>query len=153
MIEKNIVRLSLFLVLIAFTFIYLIFAEKNPDLRKPRQEVLVADKSGEEVIVVENDPNTVDNPDFTEQDLLAKLKGIENQDNSKSLIVLSGTELTYSELDSLTKLGLKAKYILKGKDDIYFVNLGKGEIELSFQVSKYSGNIKTITDLAEIKKN
>lgn len=154
MVEKNLVRLSLFLVLIAFAFIYLIFADKNSGLREKQQEVMVADKNGEQVIVVPNDTNnTLDDPNYTEQDLLAKLKWIDSQTQSKSLLILSGTTLTYNELESLNKLGLKPKYILKGKDDIYFVNLWKWEIELSFRVSKYAWNIKTITDPAEIKKN
>jgi hypothetical protein len=154
MAEKNLVRLSLFLVLVAFAFTYLIFADKNPDLWQKQDEVLMADKSWEEVIVVKNsDANTLDNPNYTEQDLLAKLKWIDDQSQSKSLLILSGTTLTYNELDSLNKLGLTPKYILKWKNDIYFVNLWKGEIELSFRVSKYLWTIKTITDLAEIKKN
>lgn len=154
MAEKNTVRLSLFLVLIAFAFVYFIFADKNPELLFKQQEVLVADKSGEEVIVVATGDNgSIDNPNYTEQDLLAKLKGIDDQTASKSLLILTGTTLTYNELESLTKLGIKPKYILRGKDDIYFVNLGKGEIELNFKVSQFAGNIKTITDLNEIKKS
>ncbi len=153
MAEKNLVRLSLFLVLIAFIFIYMIFADKNPELRSRQQAVLVSDENGEEIITVPADTNiaNIDNPNYTEQDLLAKLKGATNQ--WKSLLILSGTKLVYNELESLTKLGLKPKYILQGEEGIYFVNLGKGEIELSFRVSKFWGAIKTITDLNEIKKN
>ncbi len=152
MVEKNMVRLSLFLVLVAFAFVYLIFIDRNADLWWKTQEVIVSDKSGSETIVVDAWSNTSD--DYTEQDLLAKIKNINNQwTGSKSFLMLTGTTLTYSELESLTKLWINAKYILKGKDDTYFVNLGKWEVELSFRVSKFAGNIKTITDLAEIKKN
>jgi hypothetical protein len=151
-VEKNMVRLSLFLVLVAFAFVYLIFIDRNADLWWKTQEVIVSDKSGSETIVVDAWSNTSD--DYTEQDLLAKIKNINNQwTGSKSFLMLTGTTLTYSELESLTKLWINAKYILKGKDDTYFVNLGKWEVELSFRVSKFAGNIKTITDLAEIKKN
>lgn len=153
MAEKNLVRLSLFLVLIAFTFIYLIFADKNPDLWKRETSVLVSDKDGEQIINIPTDTITtdLDNPNYTEQDLLTKLKWIDNQ--GSSLVILSGTKLVYNELDALSKLGLKPKYILEGKDGIYFVNLGKWEIELSFRVNKFSWTIKTLTDLSEIKKN
>ncbi len=155
--EKNMVRLSMFLVLIALAFVYLVFADAKPEiLTSAKQEILVADKQGEKIVIVDDTPNTLDNPNYTEQDLLAKIKWIDNQMSwslSKSLVLLSWTTITYNELDSLTKLWLKPKYILKGRDDIYFVNIGKWEIELSFRVSKYNGTIKTITDLAEIKKN
>lgn len=152
MVEKNMVRLSLFLVLVAFAFVYLIFIDRNADLWWKTQEVIVSDKSGSETIVVDAWSNTSN--DYTEQDLLAKIKNINNQwTGAKSFLMLTGTTLTYSELESLTKLWINAKYILKGKDDTYFVNLGKWEVELSFRVSKFAGNIKTITDLAEIKKN
>lgn len=152
MVEKNMVRLSLFLVLVAFAFVYLIFIDRNADLWWKTQEVIVNDKSGSETIVVDAWSNTSD--DYTEQDLLAKIKNINNQwTGAKSFLMLTGTTLTYSELESLTKLWINAKYILKGKDDTYFVNLGKWEVELSFRVSKFAGNVKTITDLAEIKKN
>lgn len=153
MVEKNMVRLSMFLVLIAFAFVYLIFADRNPDLWKKKEEILVSNKLWTEVIVVDSEQNNGDT-DFTEQDLLAKIKWISGQNSgSKSFLLLSWTTLTYSELESLNKLGIKPKYILKWKEGIYFVNLGKWEIELSFRVSKYSWNLKTITDLAEIKKN
>lgn len=153
MVEKNMVRLSMFLVLIAFAFVYLVFADRNPDLWKKKEEILVSNKLWTEVIVVDSEQNNGDT-DFTEQDLLAKIKWINGQNSgSKSFLLLSWTTLTYSELESLNKLGIKPKYILKWKDNIYFVNLGKWEIELSFRVSKYSWNLKTITDLAEIKKN
>jgi|GEM_PF-5725504 len=89
MAEKNLVRLSLFLVLISFVFIYLIFADKNPELRNKQQQILVSDKNGEEIITV--NPNetitNIDNPNYTEQDLLAKLNGTTAQ--SKSLLILS----------------------------------------------------------------
>lgn len=152
MAEKNMVRLSLFLVLIAFAFVYLVFADRNPTLWWKTQEVIVSDKSWSETIVVDAWSST--NDDYTEQDLLAKIKNINNQWSwTKSFLMLSGTTLTYSELESLTKLWINPKYILKWRDDIYFVNLGKWEVELSFRVSKFAGNVKTITDLAEIKKN
>lgn len=153
MAEKNMVRLSMFMVCIAFAFVYLVFADRNPNILKKQEEILVTDKSGTDIIVVDSDKSNSD-VDFTEQDLLAKIKWIQNQSSgSKSLLMLSGTTLTYSELESLNKLWLKPKYILKWKDDIYFVNLWKWEIELNFRVSKYAGSLKTITDLAEIKKN
>ncbi len=153
MAEKNTVRLSLFLVLIAFAFVYFIFADRNPDVLFRQQWVLMVDKSGEEIIVVATgEIGDGDNPNYTEQDLLAKLKGSDDQSGSKSLLILSGTNLAYDELESLNKLWIKGKYILRGKDDIYFVNLGKWEIELNFKVSQFAGNIKTITDLNEIKK-
>lgn len=152
MVEKNMVRLSLFLVLVAFGFVYLVFIDRNTDLRWKTQEVIISDKSWSETIVVDAWSNT--NEDYTEQDLLAKIKNINNQWSwARSFLMLTGTILTYSELESLTKLWINPKYILKWKDDIYFVNLGKWEVELSFRVSKFAGNIKTITDLAEIKKN
>lgn len=151
------VRLSMFLVLIALAFVYLVFADSKPDiLSRKQQEILVADKNGESILVVDDTPNTLDNPNYTEQDLLAKIKWIDNQNSwsvGKSLTILSWTTITYNDLDSLNKLWLKPKYILKGRDDIYFVNIGKWAVELSFRVSKYNGTIKTITDLAEIKKN
>lgn len=153
MAEKNLVRLSLFLVLISFVFIYLIFADKNPELWNKQQQILVSDKNGEEIITVNPDETitNIDNPNYTEQDLLAKLNGATAQ--SKSLLILSGTNLVYNELESLTKLWLKPKYILQGKEWIYFVNLGKGEIELNFRASKFGGSVKTVTDITEIKKN
>lgn len=68
------VRLSMFLVLIALAFVYLVFADTKPEILSRKQEILVADKDGENILVVEDSPNTLDNPNYTEQDLLAKIK-------------------------------------------------------------------------------
>lgn len=148
----------MFLVCIAFAFVYLVFADRNPHLIT-QHTVIKATKWGEEMIILpDNTSNTINDPNYTEQDLLAKLKWIDKQNSQSgwtesSLLILSWTSLTYNELESLKKLDIRPKYILKGKNDIYFVNLGRGEIELSFRVSKYNGSIKTLTDVSEIKKN
>lgn len=158
--EKNLVRMSMFLIIVAFIFVYSVFLDKNKsifggDTYKP-QDIIVSDidgnNSGTDVIDLTNSTNTIDpsQVDPIEQELLYQLQW--TNESSGWVKVLTWTQLVYDELPSITKFGLNPKYILKWNSTIYFVNLGKWDIEFDLAANQFAWNTKYIIDMNTIRE-
>ena len=158
--EKSLVRMSMFLIIVSFIFVYTIFLDKNKNIFSTQdgpntQWVIVSDNDsaleGEVIDLTSSssDNKSPSNIDPTEQELLYQIQW--EAQSSWWVKILSGTTLVYDELPTVTKFNLNPKYILKWKWTIYFVNLGKGDIEFDLVASKFAGGTKYIIDMNHIR--
>lgn len=157
--EKNLVRMSMFLIIVAFIFVYSVFLDKNRNIfwwdTYTPQDITISDiddSTGTDVIDLTSqtdftDPSQVDP---IEQELLYQLQW--TSESEWGIKVLTSTQLVYDELPSVTKFGLNPKYILKWNGTIYFVNLGKWDIEFDLAANQFAWSTKYIIDMNTIRE-
>lgn len=157
--EKNLVRMSMFLIIVAFIFVYSVFLDKNKNIFSSdtdiSQDVTVSDINNSDIsdVIDLTDDSTVTDPslvDPIEQELLYQLQWV--SESSWWIKILTSTQLVYEELPSVTKFGLNPKYILKWEWSIYFVNLGKWDIEFDLAANQFAWSTKYIIDMNTIRE-
>ncbi len=158
--EKNLVRMSMFLIIVAFIFVYSVFLDKNKNIFSNNttkwSAITVSDiSSWDDTNVIDlTDQSATTDPskiDPIEQELLYQLQWADDK-SSSWVNILTWTKLVYDELPSVTKFGLNPKYILKWKWSIYFTNLGKWDIEFDLAASQFAWNTKYIIDMNNIRE-
>ena len=127
--EKNSIRISIILILLAFMLIYKLFIDKN--------QKIISD-------IIYTSWSNVGN--ILEIDNAKNGKVIDDNDKlGKKSYKLSGTNIVTDELQSLSILRLQYKYITKGPNSIYIVYLDKFDQNAKNKMMyENSGNYKII---------
>ena len=70
-----------------------------------------------------------------------------------TITILSGTNVFYSSIEAIEKLGIKYQYALVDKQNIYFVNLGTPVYDFASIARKLGGNLYELKTEQELAQN
>ncbi|MCF7834611.1 hypothetical protein K9M48_00950 [Candidatus Gracilibacteria bacterium] len=152
--DRKIVRLSIVVLVLCILVVYALFYQvkwnnlvNNLNTDQEKDEIVkiyVKDGDKKEQISALN---------IQDKSLINKNNTGNLNDNEVKINYLSGTQLYYGILESVEKLGISYKYILKDSKNIYYVFLGDNKYDLVDITRKLGGNIYAMNTEQEILKN
>ena len=155
--EKNLVRLSLFLIFVALLLVYSVFLDKQGGSEALRARFNTG--SAPTTIVWSGDTSKRSNIFQTgttitgEENILALDTNASIKSTNKKSGLLSGTRVVYDELESIRVLDLEFGYILKGTGSLYLVTMSMPIDSIINRIIEAGGQTKTLSNRREIIQN
>ena len=159
--EKNLVRLSLFLICIALVLVYSVFLDKNGGIHSLRTQFYSS--GGKTNTAWSGDTDTSDvfqtgtiitgEENILALDTTNQAKSTKTSTKNTNGLLLSGTRIVYDELESISVLDLEFGHILKGIGSLYLVTMSMPIDTIINRIIEAGGQTKTLSNRREIIQN